>query len=252
VGTAAFMAIGAYTATILHLQAEFPFWAAVLAGGVMAGLLGIIAGLPCLILQGDYLLMATFGFAEVTRVVLLNLDITNGALGISGIPPLANPFNIYLVVAGVLIVTLMLSYSKIGRAWRAIREDETAAAAMGIPTTFYKTLAFAVGSAFCGLAGALYAFLIGFISPNDFSVMLAFLVYLNLVLGGLGRIDGAIIGTILLTVLPEALRFTESYRMVLFGLALVLLVIFRPMGILGDFSIRRLFSAGERRGEDGI
>lgn len=240
VGTGAFMAIGAYTGTILFLSCHLGFGWAVIAAILVAGMFGVLVGLPSLRLKGDYLLMATFAFAEIVRVTLLNLKITNGALGISGIPGITNFWWVYGSVVVVLALTLLLSRSRVGRAWRAIREDEVAAEAMGINSTYYKTLAFAIGSAFAGLAGALYAFQVRFISPNDFSVMLAFIIYLYIVLGGMGNIYGAILGTAILTIAPEYLRVIEDWRMVIYGLFLVIIVIFRPQGILGDLSLKAL------------
>jgi branched-chain amino acid transport system permease protein len=243
VGTGAFMAIGAYTGTVLYVVYNVGFGWGVVAAVLVAATFGVLVGIPSLRLKGDYLLMATFAFAEIVRVTLLNLKITNGALGISGIPGYTNFWWVYGSLAVVVVITLLISSSRMGRALRAIREDEVAAEAMGINSTFYKTLAFAIGSAFAGLAGALYAFQVRFISPNDFSVMLAFIIYLYIVLGGMGNIYGAILGTVILTLVPEYLRVIEDWRMVLYGLFLVIIVIFRPQGILGNLSFRRQRSA---------
>ncbi len=239
VGTAAFMAVGGYSAAIAHLRFGWSMYMGLIAGSLIAAVLGVLVGIPSLRLKGDYLLMGTFGFAEIVRVLLLNLEITNGALGIPGIPIMSTFCRIYAAAGLLLAITLYLSNSKTGRAWRAIREDETAAEAMGVDSTLYKTLAFVIGSSFCGLAGGLYAFLIGFISPNDFGVMSSFIVYLYLVLGGLGSVAGAILGTIVLTILPEWLRAAAAFRMIIYGLALVIMVIFRPQGILGGLELSR-------------
>ena len=241
VASSAFMAIGAYAATVLHLNFDLHFLPAIVTGGLFAAVCGLVVSLPVVRLKSDYLLMGTFGFAEVTRVVLLNTEYTNGALGIAGIPLYSNIPLIYGIFLVVLVMTVILSASKIGRAWRAIREDETAAVAMGVNAYFYKNLAFSISAFYAGLAGGLYAFLIGFISPNDFSMMLAFTIYLFLVLGGLGQILGAIIGTVLLSILPEVLRTLQDWRMVFYGLALILMVIFRPEGLLGRVDTARLF-----------
>jgi branched-chain amino acid transport system permease protein len=253
IGTAGFMAIGAYTTTILCLQYHLPFYASLLIAMAVSAVFGILIGFPTLRLKGDYLLMATFGLTEITRVTLLNLKITNGALGISGIPALTNLGNVLGAIVLVVAATVSLRNSHIGRAWHAIRENEIAAEAMGINPTFYKTLAFALGSAFSGLAGGLYAFLIGFISPNDFNAMFSFTVYLFIVLGGLGSLAGAILGTVILTFLPEYLRFLADYRMIIYGLFLVVMVVFRPQGLLGNVSIlsflSRKFSAPDRGDE---
>lgn len=245
VGTAAFMAVGAYSAAITYLKFGWGMSAGLVTGVLIAAVLGVLVGIPSLRLKGDYLLMGTFGFAEIVRVLLLNLEITNGALGMPGIPILSTFGRVYGAAALLLAATLYLSNSKTGRAWRAIREDETAAEAMGIDCTMYKTLAFVIGSSFCGLAGGLYAFLIGFISPNDFGVMSSFIVYLYLVLGGLGSVAGAILGTVVLTVLPEWLRAAAAFRMIIYGLALISMVIFRPQGILGGLDLSRRFRPGQ-------
>ena len=250
VGSSAFMAIGAYVATVFFLKFNIPFYVCILFAGVFSGVTALIVGIPTLSLKGDYLLMGTFGFAEVTRVVLLNMEVTNGALGIAGIPILSHIYNIYAIFLILFFVTLLLINSKVGRAWRAIREDEIAARALGINTAFYKNVAFVTSAVFAGVAGALYAFNIGFISPGDFSMVMAFTVYLFIVLGGLGDVYGAMIATALLTALPELLRSAAEYRMMAYGLALVVLVIYFPKGIFDKIGSLKL-KLRKMRGTEG-
>ncbi len=242
-GHAAFMSIGAFTGAILTIKLGFPFCFDILAAGLMAAFSGVIIGFPTLRLSGDYLAIATLGFAEIIKVVFLNLDITNRALGLSVPPPNSNvPLAVYVWISAILTILIMalIHNSRFGRALKAIREDEIAAESMGINATGYKIAAFSVGAFFAGIGGCLYAHFIAYINPSDFAFSKSIDILNMVVLGGLGSIPGTIIGAALLTTAPEFLGFMSRYRMLVYGAMLVFLMIFRPNGLLGGFSFRNL------------
>lgn len=235
---ATFMGIGAYSATLLALKLQMPFIASLALGAAAAAFFGFIIGVPTLRLKGDYLAIATLGFGEIMKNILLNLEITGGPMGLRGIPKVTN---IYIVIISLIIVIFSLNRlmnSRVGKAFIAIREDELAAEAMGINTTNFKILAFTIGAFFAGLAGGLYAFFSRYINPNNFGFMKSIEILCMVVLGGLGNTYGAALGAIIITVLPELLRSVSStvsqYRMVFYGVLLVVMMIVRPQGILGE------------------
>lgn len=274
-GYVAFYAVGAYFYAILaspQFDLHLPFWALFPMGAGIACLFGVLLGAPTLRLRGDYLAIVTLGFGEIIRIFLNNLNapvnVTNGPQGINMIDPvriagesLTKPIEFlgitlpgththyYLFLAvtlGVIFVAMRLQESRIGRAWAAIREDEVAAAAMGINTRNVKLLAFAMGAMFGGLGGGLFAAFQGFVSPESFTLMESIMILCMVVLGGMGHIPGVILGAILLTVLPELLRYIgplqeglfgqvlvdpADLRMLLFGVALVVVMLFRPQGL---------------------
>lgn len=242
-GHAAFMSIGAFTGAILTMKLGMPFSLNLICSGLMAALFGVLIGFPILRLSGDYLAIATLGFAEILKVIFLNLDITNRALGLS-VPlpntPIPLPIYVWLTVLFVIIAMVLIQNSRFGRALRAIREDEIAAETMGINTTVYKIQAFAIGAFAAGLGGSLYAHFIAYINPSDFGFSKSVDILNMVVLGGLGSIPGSVLGASLLTAAPEFLRFMERYRMLVYGALLVFLMIFRPNGLLGGVSIRQL------------
>lgn len=275
-GYVAFYAVGAYCWALLaspHFGLDLPFWMILPIGAAMAALFGVLLGAPTLRLRGDYLAIVTLGFGEIIRIFLNNLNspvnITNGPQGITQIEPvnlfgfslgktqevfgltLSSPHMYYYLflacVALVVFVSMRLENSRIGRAWVAIREDEMAAAASGINTRNIKLLAFAMGATFGGLSGGLFASFQGFVSPESFNLMESIMILAMIVLGGMGNIWGVILGALLVTMIPEALRYTgdlqrvlfgqvyvdpADLRMLLFGIALVLMMIFRPAGLL--------------------
>jgi len=275
-GYIAFFAVGAYSYALLaspQLGIHWPFLLLLPLGAAVAALFGILLGAPTLRLRGDYLAIVTLGFGEIIRVFLNNLNrpvnITNGPQGITLIDPLQmggfslsqshsfagltfSPVHSYYFVflaCAVLsiVISLRLENSRVGRAWMAIRDDELAASAMGINTRNVKLLAFAMGATFGGLAGALFASFQGFISPESFHLIDSIMVLCMVVLGGMGNVAGVVLGAVLLTALPEALRYIgplqqswfgeilvepSDARMLLFGLALVLMMLLRPSGIL--------------------
>ena len=217
-GHSAFFSIGAYTSALLMLMLGVPFGAALVIATLMAGLIGGLFGIPILRLRGDYLAIATLGFCEIVRVVILNLKVTiHGSekllsTSLGGIP---GNTNLILVLCLVVLATLFmiaLERSKFGLALRSIREDEVASQMMGIDIARHKILSFAIGSAFAGLGGALYASYMTVISPGDFGFMRSIEMLCMLVLGGMGSIVGVIAGTTVLTAIPELLRFAQEYR----------------------------------------
>jgi branched-chain amino acid transport system permease protein len=284
-GHAGFMAIGAYVCALLILTPaqketmwileplvwplsviQSPFFVAVLLGGLIAALCGLIIAIPVLRLGGDYLGIATLGFAEIIRVVLTNLSfITNGALGIKGIPNYANLWWNYGWLLLTLFVIVRLVNSNFGNVLKAIRDDEIAAKNMGINTFFYRVVSFSVGAFFAGVGGALMGSLITTIDPKMFVFTLTFNVLMITVAGGLGSITGSLIGSVGITVLLEWLRIVENplvigdfeipgipgMRMVIFSLALILIILFRSEGIMGmrEFSWNRLFGRSAQGGD---
>jgi len=276
-GYIAFYAVGAYVYALLaspHFNLHLPFWIILPIGAAIACMFGVLLGAPTLKLRGDYLAIVTLGFGEIIRIFLNNLsqpvNITNGPQGITLIDPFrigdfnfaksetilglnfTGPIKYYyfflIVLAVIIVINMRLQDSRIGRAWEAIREDEIAARAMGINTRNIKLLAFAMGASFGGIAGGMFSATQGFISPESFGLTESVMVLAMVVLGGMGNIWGVIIGALLLSFVPEILRYTvepvqkaifgqmllepEVIRMLLFGLALVLMMLYRPAGIL--------------------
>lgn len=244
-GFVAFYAIGAYVYALLNTKFGFGFWPALPFSVAITSAAGFLLAIPALRLKGDYLAIVTLGFGEIVRLVLNNWDsVTHGPNGISGISrPFILSFSLeslvyyyYLVLFFVLLtffITQRVYSSKIGRAWTALREDEIAASMMGINTTLYKLYAFAFGAFWAGLAGAVFAAKMQFVSPESFTFMESVLILCMVILGGLGNIRGVILGAFILVLLPEVLREVQLYRMLALGTGLVLLMIFRPQGLLG-------------------
>ena len=229
---AAFMGIGAYTASLLTMNAEMPFSVA-LAGGMAApAVVALIIGVPVLRLSGVYLAMATLGFGEVVRVLILNTeDWTGGALGLNGIPQLTQWWHVALAVL---------------RAFEAIKEDETAAGLMGINVAGTKLLAFVLGAAIAGLAGALNAHLTFFIGPNEFGFDRGVEILTMTILGGTNGLTGPVLGSLILSLLPELLRAFKDFRLVVNGVILMVIVLFLPKGIWDPARFARWF--GIKRG----
>ena len=276
-GYIAFYAVGAYVYALLaspHFNIHWPFWVILPLGALVAALFGVLLGAPTLKLRGDYLAIVTLGFGEIVRIFLNNLgapvNITNGPRGVARIDavsigelsfartdtflglafsgPIKYYYLLLLMLIAVIFINLRLQNSRIGRAWEAVREDEIAARAMGIDTRNLKLLAFAMGASFGGVAGGMFSAIQGFISPESFVLVESIMVVSMVVLGGMGNIWGVILGAVLLSFVPEILRWTveplqqalfgrmlvepEVIRMLLFGLALVLIMLFRPAGLL--------------------
>jgi len=229
---AGFLAVGAYTSAVLTSKLDLPFALALLAGAVAALLAGLLIGIPTLRLRGDYLAIATLGFAEIVRVSLLNIEYVGGAAGMR-VPHLTTWTYLYVCLVIALLVIVHLTNSAHGRATLAIREDEVAAEAMGVPTTAYKVLAFAVGSFFAGLAGGLYAHNFYVIQPVNFGFLKSFEILVFVVLGGIGSLTGAIVSASFLTLVSIALQAYPEIRMIVYSLVLILVMLFRPQGLLG-------------------
>ncbi|MFW7345980.1 MULTISPECIES: branched-chain amino acid ABC transporter permease [Pigmentiphaga] len=239
---AAFMGIGAYTASILTMNFEMSFPVALLGGMAAPMLVAFVIGKPTLRLSGVYLAMATLGFGEVVRVVILNTESwTGGALGLNGIPQLTQWWHIALAVALALAVLFRLLRSKVGRAFEAIKEDETAAGLMGIDVNNTKMLAFVLGALLAGLAGALNAHLTFFIGPNEYGFDRGVEILTMTILGGIGSLAGPVAGAVILTLLPETLRAFNDFRLVINGVILVLIVLFLPKGIWDPALLRSWF-----------
>ncbi len=270
-GYIAFFGIGAYTAAFLSgannstIAVHLPFALVIVMGAVIAAVFGVIIGTPTLRLRGDYLAIVTLGFGEIFRLVMQNNPAhkTNGPNGIFGIPDLsaggfqlgsshevfgvslsnfANYYYLELVlVVVVMIVFSRLNSSRIGRAWVAIREDETAAAAMGINTINLKLLAFGIGAFLAGASGTINAHLTTQVSPDSYTFLQSVLLLAAVVLGGMGTIPGAVVGSALLIALPEKLRSFQDYRLLLYGIALILMMRFRPEGVIANRRRQREF-----------
>jgi branched-chain amino acid transport system permease protein len=241
-GHAGFMAIGAYVAAYMTKILGAPFAPALLVGGIAAALGGLVVGIPALRLAGDYLAIATLGFGEIIRVIILNLDVVGGPRGLPGIPAHTTFLWVYAMAAATVVIVRNLIWSRQGRALVAIREDETAAETMGVDTTRYKIMAFVVGAFFAGVAGGLYAHKITFIDPSQFDFMKSIEALVIIVLGGLGSITGTVLAAFVVTFLPEALRAFADYRMIIYSLMLILMMLYRPRGLMGtaEFGFRQL------------
>ncbi len=237
IGHAGFMAIGAYTTALFSIHLGTPIYFNLLVSGIAAGFVGFLIGLPTLRLRGDYLAIATLGFGEIIRVILQNLRFTGGAAGLGGIDWVDNFYLTQFMAIVVVIVVWRIGASAPGRAMVAIREDETAAETVGINTTKFKVMAFALGSFGAGIAGSLFAHRMTYIAPDGFTFMKSIEVLVMLVLGGLGSITGAIFSATLLTVLPEFLRFIDEWRMIIYPALLVTVMIFRSQGLFGTMEL---------------
>lgn len=244
-GYVAFYAIGAYTYAILSTRFGLNFWPGLVVGAATSAFMALLIGLSTLRLRGDYFAIVTLGLGEITRIVLNNSDsVTGGPNGISRIGrpaiggmALSTPLDFYYLILIIAIVTVFamnrLIVSRIGRAWVAIREDEIAAEAMGVNTFRLKLLAFVVASAWAGMVGVFFAAKMAFVSPESFTFFESVMILCMVVLGGMGSIPGIILGAFLLVTLPEVFRDFADYRMLGFGVALVLMMVFRPQGLLG-------------------
>lgn len=235
-GHAGFMSIGAYTCAIITMRMPTVagFVLGVLAGALAAAIIGFLVGLPTLRLNGDYLAIATLGMSEIIRVVFVNLKITNGAAGLNGIPQFVNWPWLFIFTSGTIIIISNFIKSSHGRACISIREDEIAAEAMGINTTKYKVMAFTIGAFFAGIAGAMYSSYFYFIKPELFGFNKSIDVLVIVVLGGMGSISGSVIAAVLLALVSTFLQSFSEVRMILYSLILVIIMIFRPQGLMGS------------------
>ena len=232
-GHAGFMAVGAYVGVVLTTNFQMPFPVALLAGGVSAGLLGALIGLPTLRLRGDYLAIATLGLGEIVRIVIINVPYVGGAAGFKGIQHLTNFTWVFFIMLAALFIIKNFVNSRHGRACLAIRENEIAAESMGIYTTKYKVLAFTIGAFFAGVAGTLFGHNMYILSPASFTFMQSFNILIMVVMGGLGSMTGSIAGALVVTFLSSALARFPNARMIIYALALILLMFYRPQGLFG-------------------
>jgi branched-chain amino acid transport system permease protein len=250
-GHAGFMAAGAYVSAITAIALKnsgmpnlLILIISLIAAAIVSALVGIAIGIPALRLRGDYLAIITLGFGEMIRVIINNLrGLTGGAQGLTGIPRIATFDNVFWVTALVILVLYRLTHSRQGRAIVSIREDEIAAEAVGVKTTYFKVLGFAIAAGFAGVGGGLYAHYLAFLDPKIFGFMRSVEILVIVVLGGMGSLTGSIFAAIILTILPEALRSFSDYRMILYSFALVLMMIFRPIGMFGtkEFSWQGIY-----------
>lgn len=242
-GHAGFMSVGGYAAALFTMAVDWPaaieFPVGLLIGGLVAAVFGMIIGLPALRLKGDYLAIITLGFGEIIRVIILNLKFTGGAFGLRGIENHTTLTSTFVWVVISLFVIFALIKSRHGRAIIAIRENEIATESVGISTTYYKMVAFSVSAFFAGIAGGLCAHYLTLLNAGDFGFMRSVEILVMVVLGGMGSIIGSVVAAIVLTLLPELLRGFSEYRLIIYSLLLVIMMIFRPSGLFGryDFSL---------------
>lgn len=239
-GHAGFMAVGAYVSAIATVKLGLPFIVAIVFGAAAAGFLGFLIGIPTLRLNGDYLAIATLGLGEIIRIVILNVSYVGGASGFMGIPRYTNFAWAFFMCLFTLFFIKNFVNSSHGRACISIRENEIAAEAMGIDTTKYKVLAFTIGAAFAGVAGALFSHYFYIAHPASFTFMMSFNYLTMVVMGGLGSITGSIAGAVILTFVSAALASWPEWRMIVYSLVLILLMIYRPQGLFGNVELTNL------------
>lgn len=292
IGHAGFMAVGAYASVFMTVYYSQPaeqwltslvgatvaqavvFLGVIIFGALVAALAGLVVGIPSLRLRGDYLAIVTLGFAEIIRIIILNIDRVGGATGFRGAVapwsgrPIIPLYADFIWIGGFAVITIVVVYnivnSDVGRALISIREDELAAEAMGINTTRYKVLAFVISSAFAGIAGALFGHFRQFLHTNDFQFIRSIEIIIMIVLGGLGSITGSVLGAVVITILPELLRKLPgdlySYRLVIYSALLILIMLTRPQGVMGarEFGIpwlkrpQRRPEGNKPEGEKGV
>jgi len=234
IGHAGFLAVGAYVGAIFTVKLEYPFVIAILAGTIAAAFLGCLIGIPTLRLNGDYLAIATLGLGEIIRIAILNIDYVGGASGFMGIPRITTFAWAFWLAVGIMYIIKNFKNSSYGRACLAIRENEIAAETMGIDTTKYKVMAFTIGAAFAGTAGVLFSHYYYIAHPASFTFMRSFDILTMVVLGGLGSMTGAVTGAVALTGISAALADYPEWRMVIYSVALITLMLNRPQGIFGS------------------
>lgn len=249
IGHAGFMAIGAYMSAMIVVKFQGHMIMGLAFGAIIAAIAGILIGLPTLRLKGDYLAIATLGLGEIVRIFFLNFDYLGGATGIAVPKTIDWTWAFWITVASVIIINNFINSSH-GRACISIREDEIAAEAMGINSTKYKVMAFAIGAGFAGLAGAVYANYMYFIQPGTFSFLKSFEILVMVVLGGLGSMTGAIIGAGIFTIGSALLASYPEVRMIIIAILLIVLMIFRPNGIMGNKELKLDFLNFGKKGDE--
>ena len=257
IGHAGFMCIGCYTAALLATKAGLSFWILLPICGLLTAVFGVLVFLPTNKLSGIYLSIVTMGFAEITRIVVLNwTKLTNGPLGVKGIPSIvlfgkmmSNVVSMYYIILFLLVVSVFCMYrilnSRVGRAWMAIRENPEAASSLGIKLPVYKALNFLTGAFFCGIAGCFMAFYYRYIDTTMFTIDESFNVLSMVVVGGMGTLAGPIIGALVINAITEVFRFASEYRMLIYGILIIVTMWLRPQGIAG--ASNSVLFAGRRR-----
>lgn len=246
-GHAGFMAVGAYTTAVLIMKLHVPILPSILAGGVLTAVIGLLIGFPTLRLRGDYLAIVTLGFGEIIRVVMVNLaGITGGAAGLKGVPPFSADINlrpiisfawVYIFMICTIVLISNLIKSSPGRAIISIREDEIASNSMGVNVFYYKIFSFVLSAFIAGVAGGLYAPFFRYLNPTMFNFLKSVDFLIIVVLGGMGSITGTVLAGFGLTYLQEFLRFLKDFRMVIYPLILILMMLFKPSGLFGNKEI---------------
>jgi len=240
IGHAGFLAVGAYASAIITMKLGLPFWLAILTGGIAAALSGLVIGIPTLRLRGDYLAIATLGFGEIVRIILLNVDYVGGASGMQVSHMATWPWVFFSMLLTILAIR-NFTYSRHGRACLSVREDEIAADAMGINTTYYKVAAFIIGAFFAGIAGSLYAHNFYIIQPSNFGFLKSIDILIYVVLGGLGSLSGSVLSAVFLTIVSTFLQDYPETRMILYSLVLIIMMIYRPQGLMGTKELTSFF-----------
>lgn len=246
IGHSAFMAIGAYASAMLTIKLNLPFIVALLGGGIVAGLIGFIIGIPTLKLKGDYLAITTLGFCQIVVVIIQNIPQLGGAQGLTGIPPKTTFAWTFFAMIITILIIYNIVHSSQGRAMISVREDEIAAEAMGINTTKYKIMAFVIGSFLAGFAGGLYSHYMMYIEPTTFNFLKSVDFITYVVLGGIGSIPGCIVSTAVLTYLPEGLRGFGDLRMVIYPILLIVIMILNAKGISPSKLLKRKTRGGDK------
>lgn len=260
-GHAAFYGIGAYSAALLMIHFHVSFWIALPAAAVIAGFFGFLLGTPVIRLRGDYLGIVTLGFGEIVRLIFVGwVDVTRGPMGLPGIPApslfgytFSGKTEFYYLILALALLTFFVIHrvvhSGVGLSMLTVREDETLAQSIGIRPNKYKLIAFTVGGFFAGIAGAFWATYISFVSPDAFRYLDSVNILAMVILGGTASLPGSILGAVILVLAPELLRYMSDYRMLLMGLAIVLMMIFKPTGFWGEKHRKFNFYGMARKGE---
>lgn len=260
-GHAAFYGIGAYTAALLLIHYNLSFWLVLPIAAVITGFFGFLLGTPVIRLRGDYLGIVTLGFGEIVRLIFVNwIDVTRGPMGLPGIPApelfgftFSGKIEFYYLILVLVVITYIvinrIMHSGIGLNMLTIREDERLAESIGIRPNKYKIMAFTIGAFFAGIAGAFWAAYISYVSPDAFRYMDSVNILAMVILGGSGNLAGSILGASILVITPELLRYVSEYRMLLLGLAIVLMMIFKPTGFWGEKHRKLNFYGKARKGE---
>lgn len=239
-GHAGFMAIGAYVGAILSMQIPGPigFYVGMAAGAILAAIVALIVGVPTLRLKGDYLAIATLGASEIIRIIIQNLEITNGAAGISGIPMNVTWITLFIFIVLTTLLIVNYIHSSPGRATIAVRENEIAAESVGVKTTKYKIIAFVIGAITASIAGTLYAGYFSVINPSQFTFQRSIDVLIIVVFGGIGSVTGSFVAAIALGLLNSVLAPLGQLRMVVYGIAIIAIMVFKPSGLMGEYELQ--------------